>query len=477
MSSILPAYDAVVIGSGPNGLAAGITLARAGRSVLIIEAKETIGGGSRSAELTLPGFVHDVCSTIQSWGMVSPFMRSVPFVEYGIQFAYSPAALAHPLDDGTAIVLEGSLTATAEKLGEDENSYRRLMEPFLKNWDGLFSDLLGPLPLPPKHPLLLTAFGLRGLRSAQGLVNSWFKGDRARALFGGLAAHSIQPFDRLPTAAFGLMLGISAHKTGWPVARGGSQALANGLGEYFKKLGGQIITGWCVETIEELPKAEAYFFDVTPRQMADIAASRLPEGYVRQLKRYRYGPGVFKVDFALSDPVPWTAKETTSAATVHLGGAFEEIAKGEREVWEGRIPEKPFVLAAQATLVDSSRAPEGKHTLWAYCHVPNGSRVDMASRIEAQIERFAPGFRDCILAKHSMSAVEMEAYNPNYVGGDINAGVQDLFQLFTRPTISLQPYATPAKGIYICSSATPPGGGVHGLGGYHAARLALKKTW
>lgn len=475
MSALLPAYDAVVIGSGPNGLAAGITMARAGRSVLIIEAKETIGGGSRSAELTLPGFTHDVCSTIQSWGMVSPFMRSVPFLEYGIRFVYSPAALAHPLDDGTAVVLEGPLEVTAERLGEDERAYRRLMEPFLDDWEGLFSDLLGPLPLPPRHPLLMARFGLYGMRSAKSLVNALFRGRRARALFGGMAAHSIQPLDQLPTAAFGLMLGISAHRTGWPVAEGGSQALADGLGSYFKRLGGEIITGWCVETMDELPRAETYFFDVSPRQLSRIAGNRLPEGYRRKLERYRHGPGAFKIDFALSEPVPWRAKETAQAATVHLGGDFEEIAAGERAVWEGRIPERPFVLAAQQTLFDPTRAPEGKHTLWAYCHVPNGSSEDMSERIIAQIERFAPGFRDCILAQASMTAAEMEAYNPNYVGGDINAGIQDLFQLFTRPTVSLQPYATPVKGIYICSSATPPGGGVHGLGGYHAARLALRR--
>jgi phytoene dehydrogenase-like protein len=465
----------VVIGSGPNGLAAGITLARAGRSVLMIEAKETIGGGSRSAELTLPGFIHDVCSTIQSFGMVSPFMRSVPFLEFGIEFVYPPSALAHPLDDGTAVMLEGSLEATAEHLGRDGEAYRNLMGPLLKNWDRLFEDLLGPLPLPPKHPLLMLRFGLSGFRSAQGLVNSLFKEKRARALFGGNSAHSIQRLDRMPTAAFGLMLSISAHKTGWPVARRGSQTLADGLGAYFKKLGGEIVTGWCVETLEELPRAESYFFDVTPHQLGRIAGKRLPSGYLRQLERYRYGPGVFKIDFALSDPVPWKAKEAARAATVHLGGTFEEIATGEREVWEGKAPERPFILAAQQTLFDPTRAPEGKHTLWAYCHVPHGSTVDMTGRIEAQFERFAPGFRDCILAKSTMTAVEMESYNPNYVGGDINAGVQDLFQLFTRPTLSLKPYATPVKGIFLCSSSTPPGGGVHGLGGYHAARLALKK--
>lgn len=476
MSALLPAYDAVVIGSGPNGLAAGITMARAGRSVLIIEAKDSIGGGSRSAELTLPGFTHDVCSTIQSWGMVSPFMRSVPFLEYGIRFIYSPAALAHPLDDGTAVILEGSLEATAARLEEDEGAYQKLMGPFLSDWEGLFSDLLGPLPLPPRHPLLMARFGLYGMRSAKGLVDSLFRGRRARALFGGTAAHAIQPLDQLPTAAFGLMLGISAHKTGWPVAEGGSQTLADGLGAYFKSLGGEIVTGWCVETMDELPRAGTYFFDVSPRQLSSIAGSRLPEGYRRRLARYRHGPGVFKMDFALSDPIPWKAKEAARAATVHLGGEFEEIAVGERAVWEGRIPERPFVLASQQTLFDPSRAPEGKHTLWAYCHVPNGSTADMSGRIIAQIERFAPGFRDCILAQKSMNAAEMEAYNPNYVGGDINAGVQDLFQLFTRPTISLQPYATPVKGIYICSSATPPGGGVHGLGGYHAARLALRNS-
>lgn len=467
-------YNAIVVGSGPNGLAAAITLARGGQSVLLIEARDTIGGGIRSAQLTLPGFVHDVCAAIFS-SEASPFFRELSFEALGVDLIHPPAPLAHPFDDGTAVILEQSVEATSQGLGQDARGYQRLFGPLVSEWEALLGELLGPFPLPPRHPFLLARFGFSGLRSAMSLVKSRFKSPQARALLGGLSAHAIQPLERSPTAAFGIMLGVFAHVTGWPVARGGSQSFANGMGAYFQSLGGEIQTGWRVQSFAELPTAEAYLFDVTPRQLVEIAGSELPDGFCRRLERYRYGPGIFKVDFALSGPVPWRAAEVSRAATVHLGGTLEEIAESERVIWEGKQPETPYVLVAQQSLFDPSRAPSGNHTLWAYCHVPNGSTFDMSERIIRQIERFAPGFRDCILARSEINARELEAYNNNYIGGDINAGVQDLLQLYTRPTVRLNPYTTPNPRIFLCSSATPPGGGVHGMNGLYAARSALKR--
>jgi phytoene dehydrogenase-like protein len=468
------AYDAIVVGSGPNGLAAAITLARAGLAVLVLEANDTLGGGARTAELTLPGYRHDICSAIHPLGVSSPFFRELPLAEHGLAWIQPPTPLAHPLDDGTAVLLERSVQTTSQGLGSDAAAYQKLMAPFVANWDSLAKDVLGPLPVPPRHPFLLARFGLRALHSARGLAERVFKGERARALFGGMAAHSTMPLERAPTAAFGLLLGITGHAVGWPMARGGSQQIVEALACHLRSLGGEVITGQRVDSLDELPPARAVLCNVTPRQLLRITGDRLPNRYRRTLISYRYGPGVFKVDFALDGPIPWRAAECAHAATVHVGATLEEVALAERGVWRGEHPERPFVLLAQQSLFDPTRAPEGKHTAWAYCHVPPGSTVDMAERIEAQIGRFAPGFRDRILARSTKSAVDMERHNPNYVGGDINGGVQDLWQHFTRPTFRLVPYSTPVKGVYLCSSSTPPGGGAHGMCGYFAARAALR---
>ncbi|HEY3082390.1 MAG TPA: NAD(P)/FAD-dependent oxidoreductase [Chloroflexota bacterium] len=467
--------DAVVVGAGPNGLAAAIVLARAGRSVLVLEDHETIGGGVRSAELTLPGFVHDVCSAIHPLALASPFFRSVPLADHGLAFVQPPAPLAHPFDDGTAAVLERSIGATGQTLGCDAAAYRRLMAPLVADADKLIADLLGPLRL-PGHPLALARFGAFALLPARFLAERVFRGEPARGLFAGLAAHAIQPLEHPATAAFGLVLGLLGHAVGWPMARGGSQKIPDAMASYLRSLGGEIVTSARVDSVDAppAPPTRALLCDVTPRELLRIAGSRLPVGYRRKLAGYRYGPGVFKVDWALDGPIPWRAPACARAATAHLGGTLAEIAAAEQAVWRGEHPDRPFVLVAQQSPFDPSRAPPGKHTAWAYCHVPNGSAFDMTERIEAQVERFAPGFRDRILARSTKSAVEMERYNPNYVGGDINSGVQDPRQLFTRPVARLVPYATPAGGLYVCSSATPPGGGVHGMCGFFAAQAALR---
>lgn len=469
-------YDAIIVGSGPNGLSAAIVLARAGRSVLVVEAKDTIGGGTRSKELTLPGFVHDVCSAIHPLGYGSPFFRTLPLEEYGLEWVHPPIALAHPLDDGTALLLSRSIDDTSATLGPDANAYKRLMAPFVKNWDAIVNAFVGPLRLSPLlHPFALAPFALSALSSARWLAEHRFKGVRARALLAGVSAHSMLPLERLTSAAAGLILMTLGHVCGWPLPRGGSQKIADALAAYLRSLGGEIVTGLEVENIDALPSSRAVLFDVTPRQLLRIASHRLPENYKRSLQRYRYGPGSFKLDFALSDPIPWQAQECLQAGTVHLGGTFAEIAASERQVWQGEPSERPFVLLAQQSLFDVTRAPEGMHTAWTYCHVPHGSTFDMTERIEAQIERFAPGFRERILARHVFTPADLERYNANYIGGDINGGVQDLWQLFTRPTFRLVPYTTPAKNIFICSSATPPGGGVHGLCGYFAAQAILRQ--
>lgn len=465
-------YDAVIIGSGPNGLAAAIVLARAGRKVLVVEAEATIGGGARSAELTLPGFVHDVCSAVHPLAVGSPFFRTLPLTRHGLEWVQPPAPLAHPLDGGTAVMLEREIGMTGQSLERDARAYRKLIEPLVGAWHQLEGPLLGPVSL-PRHPLTLARFGWRALRSARGLAESWFRGERARALFAGLSAHSMLPLDRVTTAAFGLVLGVTAHAVGWPFPRGGAQKIADALATYLHSLGGEIVANMRVESLDDLPPARIVLCDVTPRQLLSLAGRRLPEGYRRQLSRYRYGVAAYKVDYALDGPVPWRAAECARAGTVHLGGTLEEIAQAEGEPWQGRHAEYPFVLLAQPSLFDPTRAPEGKHTVWAYCHVPNGSDFEMTERIERQIERFAPGFGERVLERHVLPPAALERHNANLVGGDINGGANDLRQLFWRPTRHL--YATPVKGLYLCSSATPPGGGVHGMCGYFAAQAALRE--
>lgn len=468
-------YDAIVVGSGPNGLSAAITMQQQGLSVLLLEGRDSIGGGLRSAELTLPGFVHDVCSAIHPMALTSPFLKTLPLEQFGLSYIYPAADAAHPFDDGTAAVLYSSLEKTAQLLGEDCVTYERLYAPLLKDFPELMAEVLGPLKV-PKHPLVMARFGLKALPSALQLARR-FKGKAARGLFGGIAAHSIQPLSNVATAAIGLVLSLNSHAGGWPVPRGGAQSLANALADYFVYLGGEIQTNTYVKTLSELPPTRAILLDVTPKQLLSIAGERFSSFYKWQLQRYRYGMGIFKADWALAAPIPFTAAGCREAGTVHLGNTIEEIAASELQTSRGQHPEKPFVLLAQQSIVDNTRAPKGKHTAWAYCHVPNGSTKDMTAVIEDQVERFAPGFKDLILGRHVMNTAEMESYNPNYIGGDINGGVIDISQLYTRPAIRLSPYSTPARGVYICSSSTPPGGGVHGMCGYYAAKKALKDVF
>ena len=471
MATLRGRYDAIVVGSGPNGLAAAITMAQAGRSVLLIEGQETIGGGTRSGELTLPGFVHDVCSAVHPMGVASPFFRTLPLGQHGLEWVHPSAPLAHPMDDGSAIMAERSVEETARNLGEDAAEYTRIFGGLVSEWPKLEPFLLGPLQF-PRHPLIAALFGLRGMRSASSVARSLFRGTRARALFAGHAAHSILPLERVPSAAFGFVLGITAHVAGWPFARGGSQRIANALASYFRSLGGEIVIGQTVRSIDELPAARTVLCDVTPKQLLQIANKRLPQRFRRSLERFRYGPGVCKMDWALDGPIPWTAKECGRAGTVHIGGMLEEFAESERAPWQGEHAQRPFVLLAQPTLFDPTRAPAGKHIAWAYCHVPNGSNFDMSERIESQIERFAPGFRRLILKRSAMLCAVLESHNPNLIGGDITGGAALLRQFFLRPTWRL--YRTPSKGLYICSALTPPGGGVHGLCGHFAAQAALR---
>jgi phytoene dehydrogenase-like protein len=467
--------DATVVGAGPNGLAAAIALARAGRRVTVYEGAVEVGGGCRSEELTLPGFVHDTCSTVHALAAMSPFLRALPLAGHGLELVHPDAPLAHPLDDGTAVMLERSVERTARGLGPDAQAYRRLFEPLVRDAEPLVRQILGPLR-PPRHPLIVGRFGLGAIRSASGLARSRFTGERARALLAGCCAHSVLSLRAPVSAAFGIVLALAAHRVGWPVARGGSQRLADALATHLRALGGEIQTGRPVGTLDELPRAGATLLDVTPRQALALAGDRLPAGYRWRLARYRYGPGVFKLDWALRGPIPWAAPEVASAGTVHLGGSLEEIEASEEAATRGEHADRPYVLLVQPTLFDASRAPAGMHTAWAYCHVPHGSTRDMTTTIEAQVERFAPGFTGLIAGRHAMDCAEVERRNPNLVGGDINGGVQDLRQLFARPVLRPVPYATPEPGLFLCSSSTPPGGGVHGMCGYWAARAALRRT-
>jgi phytoene dehydrogenase-like protein len=464
--------EAVVIGAGPNGLTAAILLAQAGLRTTVFEAADSIGGGARSAELTLPGFVHDICSAVHPLAIGSPAFSNLPLAAHGLEWIQPPVPLAHPFDDGSAAVLSRSIEETCAALGADGETYGRVARPFARRWHELASELLQPVFHVPRAPVLLARFGWQALWPASAAARRLFRSPQARALFAGLAAHSLLSLQAPGSAAYAWVLAIGAHAAGWPIPRGGSQRIANALAAYFESLGGAMITNTTIRSIDQFERRTLILCDVTPRQFLVIAGGRLRGSFPNRLKSYRYGPGVFKIDWALSRPVPWRARECTQAGTVHLGGSIEEIEASEENASAGRTSERPFVLFVQPSLFDSSRAPAGQHTAWAYCHVPNGSDVDMTARIEAQVERFAPGFGDAILARHTFAPGQLERHNANLVGGDISGGLQNLAQLMFRPTRSL--YRTPLRSVYLCSASTPPGGGVHGMCGYHAARLALR---
>ncbi len=469
-------YDAVIVGSGPNGLTAAIVLQKAGLSTQVIEGKSTIGGGTRSAELTRPGFIHDICSAVHPLAAASEVFRQMPLDQFGLEWVQPNFALAHPFDDGDAASISNSLSETAAHLGEDADAYHNLFAPLAANWSSVSRDLLGPVRL-PQSPLASAAFGIRAIRSAHSLAVRTFQTSPARALFAGMAAHSFLPLNAPGTAAFGLVLGTLAHVEGWPFARGGSQRIADALAGYYRSLGGEIQTDYLVKSLRGIPPSRAILFDLTPRQLLTICGDQFSSSYRRSLERYRYGSGVFKVDWALSEPVPFQNPQCRKAGTVHLGGTLEEIAAAEAAVTKGFHPDQPFVIFAQPTIRDPARAPAGGHTAWAYCHVPADSTVNRTEEIEAQIERFAPGFRDVILDRHTFNAVEMETYNPNYVGGDINGGAHTLSQMFTRPAPRACPYSTSLPHVFLCSASTPPGGGVHGLCGSFAAQAALQRVF
>lgn len=461
-----------MIGAGPNGLAAAIVLAQAGLQVDVLEAQSTVGGAVRTMQLTLPGFQHDFGSAVYPLGAGSPFFSSLPLADYGLEWIHSPAVLAHPLDDGTAVVLERDLEATKNSLGIDGPAWDKLMRPFVAHWSEFAPAVLGPVSFLPRHPFLMARFGLVGLQSARAVVRR-FRSPRTQALFAGLAAHSFLSLDEPLSAAFGILMAVPAHAVGWPIPRGGAQSLTNALCGFLSSLGSKIITSSPVENLSALPNYNVFLCDLTPRQLLEVGSQKFSDNYKRQLRRYRYGSAVFKVDYALRAPIPWRAPECLRAATVHVGGSFDEIAESEKAVRMGQHAERPFVLLAQPSLFDSSRAPAGKHTAWAYCHVPNGSQVNMLERLENQIERFAPGFGDCILARHVFSPADLESMDANLVGGDIAGGLMDIRHFIFRPTWGH--YATSARDIYICSASTPPGGGVHGMCGYHAAKMALSR--
>jgi phytoene dehydrogenase-like protein len=463
---------ACVIGAGPNGLAAAIVLAQAGLQVEVLEAEPTPGGAARSLELTLPGFRHDFGSAVFPLGAGSPFFSSLPLSNHGLEWIHSPAALAHPLDDGTAVLLQRDLKETRDSLGTDGAAWDKLMRPFVQHWSEFAPEILRPVSFVPRHPWLMARFGMVALQSAQAVARR-FRDPRTRALFAGLAAHSFLNLDEPLSAAFAILMAVPAHAVGWPIPRGGAQAITNALCGFLSTFGSNVSTSSPVQNLAALPGYDLFLCDLTPRQLVQVGGERFSESYRRRLQSFRYGAGVFKVDYALNSPIPWKAADCLRAATLHLGGSFEEIAASEKAVRNGQHADHPFVLLAQPSLFDSSRAPGGKHTAWAYCHVPNGSRVDVLEKLENQIERFAPGFRDCILARHVFSPADLESMDANLVGGDIGGGVMDLRQFLFRPTS--RHYATSARDVYICSSSTPPGGGVHGMCGYHAAKMALSR--
>jgi phytoene dehydrogenase-like protein len=465
--------DAIVVGSGPNGLAAAITLATAGRSVRVYEARETVGGGLRSLPLTESGSIHDAGATVMAMAEASPVFSALPLADHGFALVRPDAPLAHPLDDGTTVMTERSVDATAANLDRgDAESYRRLVQPFVRRADPLLKSLLQPIGR--AISLEMASFGLHAIRSAEGLARSRFRGPRAAALLAGSAAHSLVPLNFVGTAGYGLALAISAHAGGWPVVRGGTQRLADALAAILRSRGGEIVTGTTVASLSELPPARAIVCDVTPWQLIQLAGDRLPSAYRRRLQRYRHGPGIFKMDWTLREPVPWRAAGCRRAGTLHLGGTIDEIAASEQAAWDGRLVDRPFTIVVQPTVVDPTRAAPGKQTLWAYCHVPHGSKADRTMAIEAQIERFAPGFRDCISSRRSMSPADLERYNPNLIGGDIAGGASTFWQLLARPILSLHPHRTALRGVFLCSSSTPPGIGVHGMCGYLAAREVLR---
>lgn len=470
----MSAVDVVVIGSGPNGLTAAIEIARSGAQVLVVEARNTIGGGMRTEELTLDGFHHDVCSAAHPMGILSPYLRTLPLQEHGLTWAAGTTSFAHPMIDAPALLAHRSLDECAAQFGSDEASYRELLEPFLRHPEDFLADVLGPLRI-PRRPFTMLRFGLVGLRSAVGLARARFSDPRTRAFLAGCAAHSILPLDRMLTGAVGMIFCLTAHMREWPVAVGGSQSIARALANYLVSLGGKIETSRPISDLSDLPPARAYIFDTSPRALSTIAAKMLPSLYLKRLSRYRYGPAAFKVDWALDGPIPWTDERCREASTVHVGGTIEEIAASEAAGWRGEVPDKPFLIVVQGSELDATRAPEGKHTGYAYCHVPASCEVDMTDAIENQVERFAPGFKDRVLARHKLSPSALADRNPNYVGGAITGGVSDLFQLFTRPIVRIDPYSTPNPRLYLCSAATPPGGGVHGMGGFFAAKSVLRR--
>ncbi|MFL5322061.1 MAG: phytoene desaturase family protein [Myxococcaceae bacterium] len=472
----MSALDAAVIGSGPNGLAAAIVLAKAGLKVRVHEAQATVGGGMRSEELTLPGFVHDVCSAIHPLGAGSPFFNALPLGEHGLEWIHPEVAVAHPLDDGSAGVLLRSMDETVRALEVDGESYRQLIAPLSDRFTDLLEDLLRPVPRMPRHPLLFARFGLHAAMSSAMLARG-FDRPRTRALIAGLAAHAILPLTAPFTATFALMFGAATHASGWPLAKGGSQSIANALSSVLRSHSGELVVGARVDALEQPGHAKAYLFDTSPATLDRIAGAKLPTRYRARLQKFRHGPGIFKIDYALSAPVPWSAEACRRAGTVHVGGTFEEIAEAEAQVARGEHPKRPFVLVTQQSLFDPTRAPPGKHTLWAYCHVPNGSTVDMTAQLEAQLERFAPGFKDVVLARAVSTTRDIEAHNENYRGGDIGGGGNDGTQLFARPVIAVDPYATPTRELYLCSASTPPGAGVHGMCGVNAALSALKRSF